>query len=205
MTGRYVKHKIKEQKSNEICFLNIALCKTNKIKEEDKMKDSCVKKGLVIGVICLLMLVSVPNISSYNKTSEPVNMGGLADNVPITCHGAYWINAILREWVFGITLINNNDVPINFKMLVDVTKRDGTILFDCSPVILPYPFKNGTLGHVQLVIFPQFREKRHLFGFFDVYVDFTVFEDGSSRKKVFHGLIFGISAVIFDIEGEIIE
>jgi len=163
------------------------------------------RKGLTVGVICLLILVSVPNISSYDKTLEPVNTEGLIDNIDIYCRGPYLFQIIIRECVFTVSFLNENNVPIDLKLCVNVTTRDGTLLFIEGAPFYYYGLPPNHEGNMQYQTFRDFRKAGHLFGFFDINVYFRVRNDGSERKEVFHGFIFGISAVILNPEGEVIE
>lgn len=134
----------------------------------------------------------------------PLGNGGLIDNVDIYCRGPYLFQIIIRECVFTVSFLNNNNELINLKLEVNVTTPDGTLLFHPGDPF--YAWLNpGHEGNVQYWTFIDFRKARHLFGFFDINVKFTVRDDGSERREVFHCLIFGISAIIFNPEGEIID
>lgn len=177
--------------------------------EENKMKKELI--GLLICTLLITVAVA-PGINALTinrfraNESEPVNNGGLIDNIKYRCRGPYLLEILLREHVFAVLFNNNNDEYIWVSFYVNVTDRNGNELFNSREVSPPFPIKPNSLNQWQTLEFKDFRNKGHLFGFFVVIFDLTVLDDGSNRKEVFHGFIFGISALFFNPEnGEVID
>jgi hypothetical protein len=172
---------------------------------KNRMKKHYVRRGLTVGVICLLMLTSIPMVSSDNTTSPQSNTDGLIDNVEINCLNPYLIMILLREWAFTVEFINHNDEHIDIEVYMNVTDKDGNLI-DVSPVVNPsFGMGAHSAGNFQFTSFATFRKAHHLFGLFYVNVDFHVLDDNSSRREQFPGFIFAISTIILNREGVIIE
>jgi len=162
-------------------------------------------KLLIVCILITILITPLSSVVSGINISESSSSGDLADQVNIKAFGASFFDVLVRGWVFRIESSNENNVEINFKMIVNVTKKDGTVLFTPLPVIPPFPLKSYYTASGQFQIFRDFREKNYLFGFFDINVHFIVLDDNSSRKEVFHGMIFGISAIIFNNDGDVVD
>ena len=71
------------------------------------------RKGLAVGVICLLMLTSIPMVSSDDTTSSQSNTDGLIDKVNVWCEGPYLIEILERNSVFRVSF-NHTYMSRNF-------------------------------------------------------------------------------------------
>jgi len=165
-------------------------------------------KKKIFGILVLVIFcLSTINISALTNEyiESKYRSSGLVDNVDITCRGPYLLQIILRECVYTAQYLNNNDVTIKFELYVNVTSPDGTKIFPYPDIPFEASLDPGHQGNMQYETFINFRKAHHLFGFFDINVKFRVKDDGSVRKEVFHGIIFGISAIILNREGEIVE
>lgn len=154
-------------------------------------------------LVFLLIFASFPIICSGDIGAiSSYGFDGLIDKVNIWCRGPYIFEVIWRGSVFRVEFNHTNDEPIEVMMYLNVTKPDGTVLLKGMPLHRP-SLPPNFLSSWQYWGFSEFREKGYLFGFFFVNVDFLVLNDGSSRKVIFPGFIFGISAIILDRDGRI--
>ena len=96
---------------------------------------------------------------------------------------------------------NDNDEEIWHRVSITVKKPNGATIFDEFTTTCPFPMKPHTLDFWTFWRFPDFREKRHMFGFFDIYWEFYVLNDGSCLKEKYRGVIFVIAAIIFTPRG----
>lgn len=127
--------------------------------------------------------------------------GSLADGINMWCESNYLVDIILRNDVFHIMVHNDNDEEIWHSVSITVKKPNGDIIFDEFTTTCPFPMKSHTLDFWTFWRFPDFREKGHMFGFFDIYWEFYVLNDGSCLKEKYRGFIFGIAAIIFTPRG----
>lgn len=154
-------------------------------------------KPLVVCIICLLILISIPMVSSDDTSFAPSNNGGLVDNVKLTVEKSHWLQTLLRGSVFKVKLWNRNNCTVNYYLEVDVTSRKGNVIFKrenhlVHPSLDPYiPHEWGFWYYI------QFRQQGFLFGFFDINVRIQLVEDASIKTLTAHGIIFGISASIW--------
>ena len=170
------------------------------------VKKPLLRKSLVFGIICLFVLMSVPVMSSneilvVDQKYESLNKGGLIDEVNVRCRGPYFFEILERNSVFRITYSHTYNGDLTISEFVNVTKRDGTLLFSDTQTDT---FPNDYLVTWQYWAFPDFKDAHFLFGFFDVNVKLVVENDQSSKIIRFPGLIFGISAIILDHNGKVI-
>ena len=161
------------------------------------MKEHYVRKGLTVGVICLLTLTSIPMVSSNDTTSSQSNTDGLIDKVNVWCEGPYFIEILERNSVFRVTFNHTHESTITIAMVVNVTKNDGTSLFGNS-VTITRTIPNRHSSTWQFWTFPEFRKAGHWFGLFNVNVKLNVHDDGSAKQVTFRALIFGIASIILD-------
>ena len=154
-------------------------------------------KPLVVCIICLLILISIPMVSSDDTSFASLNDGGLADHVKITIRKSNFLSTLFRSSVFFIEFWSNNNETINFYADVNVTSKDGRVIFEKKHDLMP-PLEPHFLWSWGYWYYIQFRQQGFLFGFFDINVKIQVVEDASIQTKTAHGIIFGISAIIWD-------
>ena len=156
-------------------------------------KNNLLKKGLVVGVIFLLVLVLYgQNISA--------NEGGVFDKVKVSCRGPYLMDVIFRTHVVHITVINHDeDEAYRYRIKATVSKPNGEVIF--GPINDYHKIEPNHKYNYLIAPFYSFEKVNHMFGFFKADVELKVYHDeGSSTKHwTFTGFIFVISAIIFQI------
>jgi len=161
-------------------------------------------KNIIRILIATLMISLLAFGNSSYLVSGADERSGLIDNVNISCRGPFLFQILVRESVFSVSFNQTSSETVEISMDVNVTKKDGELLFETlTPFVVDLQPNHSF--HMGFWTFPDFRKAHHLFGFFDVNVDFTVLTDGSHKIERFRGFIFGISAIILDKEGKIIE
>ncbi len=180
------------------------------------------KKGLVLGVICLMILTSVPMVSGDNieLISERVlvdekhtsaSNGSLLDNCLIKAHGSYPIEiffTLLGDDInlFHTLIVNNNNIPITLKRNVTiVATRENRILDEFND---DFPFKLKPGYAVSTLYLDQFWFLEYYdfkFGRFDFIWDIYIPEGDESLKLVFHCFFYYIGIIVFNPKGEVIE
>jgi hypothetical protein len=166
--------------------------------------------GVSICAVILLVLGSLSSVVGYQTVKSEPSKGNLLDNVPIECHGIYPIDIPLSllnlpVYYVRIEFSNNNDVPIDVVEVFKLETRTGKVLFEYT-LVEPHPIPPHY--DVQTQMFTRYtwhNTFEYRFGFFDITLDFHIKDDGSHKKLVFHGLVFGFGAVIFNPKGEVIE
>ncbi len=173
------------------------------------------KKSMVVGIVFVLMLVSIPNVVSYEIISEeeiPLTTGGLVDNIPIRCHGTYAVEVALNFILtvfeknnpityIGVNYANDNDVPITITEHYQITTKDGRTIFDESWTV---PFKinpNHAVGGCIPILRRHLVDADYLRGFFYLTADFHIAEDDSHKTLLFYGYFYNFGALIFNRNG----
>ncbi len=154
-------------------------------------------KGLVVITICLLLLTSVPLVIGDDNQYLQSNTNGLADKVKIEVKKGGWLHTLLRFSVFRVILWNGNNRTINYFLNVNVTTRKGEVLFELKHDLIE-DFTPGLLDNWGFWYYTHFRQKGFIFGCFDINVKIQVVEDASIKTHQGHGIIFWISALIWD-------
>ncbi len=178
------------------------------------MRKSYVKKGLAIGIICLLMLMSVPmgtsnDVVLIDEKEEPLKNGDLIDDVILGCHRtSFAINLILilmDGGDYGTRYIkfrynNNNDESITLSIRPRVTTLDGTELFyhTWSRTI---PANKDYKERIPLTR-RHLKDAGYLRGHFNVTLDVYVVDDGSHKTLLYNGFLFNFGALIFNPHGK---
>jgi len=172
------------------------------IQEEYKMIVR--KTSLAIGILVFLILIlgTLPVTASRDlpKTVD-CETGSLVDEVNVWCRGPYFFEILERNSVFRISYSHTYNGYLTISESVNVTKRDGTLLFSDT---WTDTFPNDYLVTWQYWAFPDFKDAHFLFGFFYVNVRLVVENDQSSKIIRIPGFIFGISAIILDHNGKVI-
>jgi hypothetical protein len=160
-----------------------------------------ISKTLILVVIVLFLGVAfAPSLNAIQtkQTVTSIDKGGLADNVHIRVFSMS--NLITFPW-FGyacnLEYLHKNAEPVEYVIYMNVTKKDGTQLFETETFYennLPPNF-DTTYNYMGA---KSFRDAGYPFGFFKVTIDFYVLNDGSSKHLTFHGLVFYINAMYFD-------
>jgi len=165
-----------------------------------------VRKSLAVGIICLLLLMSVPVVSS----SETPVRESLLDKVPIECHGIYPLDILLSllnvpVYYLRVEFSNNNDVPIDVIEVFKLETRAGRVLFEFT-LEEPHPIPPHNDVQTQMCTrYTWHNLFNYRFGLFDFILDFYIKDDGSHVKLLFHGLVFGFGTMIFNPKGDVIE
>jgi hypothetical protein len=195
------------------------LIERDKMKEMKKIK-TIKTRGiiiLVIFVVGLFTFSAIPVISSGNvpssirttssfATQSLANSDNLSENIKIQCYGIYPIDvplAILRLPVFyvRIQIDNNNDVALNVDQHLKLTTRAGRVLDEFDDNI-SFPLIPHSLVSTQYWIRAMWKYFHYLFGFFDLTLDFSLRDYDYQTTLLFHGLVFGCGAVIFNPNGD---
>jgi hypothetical protein len=117
--------------------------------------------------------------------------GGLIDKVHIRVFSMFF------GYACNLEFLHKNNESIDCMYYLNVTKKDGTQLFETETSYdnnLPPNFDVTW----NLMSARSFREVGYPLGFFRVTVDFYVLTDGSSKQITFHGLVYYINALYFD-------
>ena len=174
------------------------------------------KKTIVIGIVCLFLLMSTPIVMSDDAPSEPLNNGGLADKIKVEWHGPFLIELIRWNWKepgLWNFITNENDVTVECQVYFNGMDRSGNILkyddpqwgeikFEDSDSLSMHPDYMGTMPYWTI---QMFRKAGLTFGFFNINVEITVPEDGSSKILRYTGVVLGIWSIIFNPNGKIVE
>jgi hypothetical protein len=169
------------------------------------------KPLIVVSILAVVLLVqcSLSNAVGFQTISGP-SKGSLLDNVPIECRGIYPIDiplSLLNIPVYytRIEFSNNNDISIHVVEDIKLETRAGKVLFEYS-LVQPYPIEPHNDITTQMFTRYTWHDKfEYRFGLFDITLGFHITEDNSYEKLVFHGLVFGFGAMIFNPKGQIIE
>ncbi len=151
---------------------------------------------LVIHLVILLLILPTIAVGIEERVVEPLN-DGLADKVKIEVKKGGWLHTLLRFSVFRVILWNGNNRTINYFLNVNVTTRKGEVLFELKHDLIE-DFTPGLLDNWGFWYYIQFRQKGFIFGYFDINVKIQVVEDASIKTHQGHGIIFWISAFIWD-------
>jgi hypothetical protein len=186
------------------------------------MNTNRLSKTLVIGIIVLLIFASLPlvsgdnNLYSINKEVRnfendiPPSPEGMYENLLIKARGPYLFDILMviltgEPVPFLETLITNFDdetvtIERHFKL---VATRGNRVLDEFD-----MPTKKLIPGWCSVIfLFDQFEWKKwdYSFGLFDYFLELHVQETNSDITVVFHGFVFGIGAIIFNPDGELVE
>ena len=160
-------------------YYDICLC----LIHEDG-ETSMKRKWLAIGIILLFIGTSVIPLTAQKATEKPSSqmnilsnnefvlksncenklntvdceMGGLVDEVNVRCRGPYIIEILERNSVFRITYSHTYNGYLTVSEFVNVTKRDGTLLFSDTKttfflVIIQLPGSTGRFQSLRTRIF----------------------------------------------------
>ncbi len=152
---------------------------------------------LVIHLVILLLILPTSVVGIEERMVEPLNDGGLADKVKIEVTKGTWLQTLLRGSVFKVKLWNGNNRTINYFFNVNVTKKKGEVLFEHKHDLIE-DFTPGLLDNWGFWYYTHFRQKGFIFGYFDINVKIQIVEDASIKTHQGHGIIFWISALIWD-------
>ncbi len=164
------------------------------------VRKTSIPIGISVFLILILGTLPITTSSDLPNTVDCKN-GNLVDEVNVRCRGPYFFEILERNSVFRITYSHTYNGVLTISECVNVTKRDGTLLFSDTQTDT---FPNDYLVTWQYWVFPDFKDAHFLFGLFYVNVRLVVENDQSSKIIRIPGLIFGISAIILDHNGTVI-
>lgn len=178
------------------------------------MGQNILKKSIIVGIVFLLLSTVCLPVSAnegkqnliVDKTQSLSNEDNISKNIKIQCFGIYAIDiplAILRLPVFyvRIQIDNYNNVSISVDQHLKLTTRSGRVLDEFDDNI-PFPLIHYSSVQTQYWIRAMWKYWHYLFGFFDLTLDFSLRDYDYQTTLLFHGLVFGCGAVIFNPYGE---
>ena len=152
-----------------------------------------VKKSIVIGIVCILMLVSIPSVMSSQTSSDSSTKITMADQFIIRCSSPYIFAGFNLEYFHDIP---ETEPQVQFDFTVE--KLDGTIIYD-----YPFDYLNDTVPPRYSVttcegIFKELMTSKIFFGIFAIKTDLHVLDDDSHQYRTFFGVyIFPHLKVIY--------
>ena len=174
------------------------------------------KKCLVVGVVCCLMLVSIPIVVGNENISDEgqiENNGGLIDNIPFRCTRTDMLSVTLNFFLtilnknnpvtyIGVSYSNRNDVPVTITEHYRIKTKDGRLIFEESWTV-PFKLKpNHGMGGQVPIMRHHLEEEDYLRGSFYMTADYHVAEDDSHKTLLFNGYFYNYGAIIFNPNGK---
>ena len=151
------------------------------------------KRGIVIGIVCILMLVNIPNVAYSETLSESPTGTTLASQFVVTCYTLYILAGFNLDFSHYIP-----DTELQVKIDFNVEKLNGRFIFEhpYDYIIFTVPPRHSVGWCVDM--YREFMRSKVYFGIFKINVDLHVLDDDSHQYRTFYGVyIFPHMKIIF--------
>ena len=151
------------------------------------------KRGIIIGIICFLMLLNIPNVVNSETLSESPTGTTLASKFTITCYTLYFLA--------GFNIDFSHDIPnteLRVQIDFNVIKLNGKYNFEHPYDYIVYTVPPRYSVGWAVDMFRDFMRNNVYFGIFKINVDLHVLDDDSHQYRTFYGVyIFPHMKIIF--------
>jgi len=151
------------------------------------------KRGIVIGIICILMLVNIPNVVNSETLSESSTGTTLASQFTITCYTLYFLAGFNIDFLHDIP-----DTELQVQIDFNVEKLDGRFIFEHPYDDIIYTVQPRYSVGWCVDMYREFMRSKIYFGIFKINVDLHVLDDDSHQYRTFYGVyIFPHMKIIY--------
>jgi len=141
------------------------------------------KRGIVIGIICILMLVYIPSAVNSETLYKPTTGTTMARQFTITCYSLYFMAGFDLEFSHYIP-----ETELQVKFDFNVEKLDGTFIYEYPYDYIINKVPPNYCHSWGVEIFRDLMNSNIYFGIFKINADLHVLDDDSHQYKTFYGV-----------------